>query len=117
MGRFADIRGFITWDPRIVRAVPGKLSSGNTTMSAGQPDRAAVQAAKSKPLTTHSHSAHAGLCIQEWTGAEWIVIEAMNCASGYTCQPLSVEQMQGQFLGHRVITPAVAGDPSGLQTP
>jgi hypothetical protein len=45
--------------------------------------------------------------VQEWTGKEWIVVDALECAAEFECRPLDASKYRGEFVGHRVLTPAV----------
>jgi hypothetical protein len=55
------------------------------------------------------HSASAvgsgfGTCVQEWTGTEWLVVDASDCPEGSECSPLDARQVAGEYTGQRVIT-------------
>ncbi len=47
-----------------------------------------------------------GTCVQEWTGTQWVVVDS-DCGEGYECRALEASKYQGEFVGHRVLTPAV----------
>ena len=48
-----------------------------------------------------------GSCIQEWTGSDWVVVDATGCAEGFTAQALDPSRVPGTYLRERVVTACV----------
>jgi hypothetical protein len=66
-----------------------------------------VSASAVRTATTSIDEVAAGTCVQEWTGKEWMVVDASECGAQFECRPLDAAKYRGDFVGHRVLTPAM----------
>ena len=49
-----------------------------------------------------------GSCVQEWTGREWVIVDAAPCTEGFAFRPLDPAELPGGYVGQRVLTSCMA---------
>jgi hypothetical protein len=47
------------------------------------------------------------ICVQEWTGTAWVIVEEIGRREGFFAKALDAARVRGKYLGERVVTPLV----------
>ena len=47
------------------------------------------------------------VCVQEWTGSAWVIVEETVRVEGSRAQVLDALGVPGKYVGERVVTPCV----------